>query len=692
LELRSGDGDTVEIGGARLRMLLARLALDAGRVVPTATLVDGLWGRRPPADASNALQSLVSRLRKVVPDGLLESHPVGYRLAVRPEHVDVVRFERLAAQGHAELRAGQHRQAAATLAEALRLWRGAALADVAEAPFAQPAAVRLTDARVTALADRIEADLALGRHVELAAELEELVTEHPLYERFAGLWIRALYGSGRQADALAAYEHVRRCLADQLGVDPTPQLQAVHLAVLRRDPELLPRRDPPTPLPRSTARARLTSFVGRDADVAKILALLATSRLVCLVGAGGAGKTRLATEVASALAERDSTGVWFTELAPVGAGADLAQAVLTTLGVREVQILDRGQPHQPRTATERLVEVFSAQHGVLVLDNCEHLIGAAATLADTLLSQCPQLRILATSREPLAITGEALHWVGPLELPDESASPEEARDAAAVRLFVDRASAARPGFALDTDTVAAVSQICRRLDGMPLALELAAARLRAMTVDQVATRLDDRFRLLTGGNRTALPRHRTLRAVVDWSWELLTQDEHKLARRLAVLVGGATAEAATQVCVGGDLAAEDVPYLLASLAEKSLLDMAEGTDRQPRYRMLETVRAYGMERLTDAGEVETTQAAFVRYCTDYVEWAEPVMRTSGQLGAIAMLRAEHDNIIASLRQAVDSGDGEAAVRIAVAMSWYWMFSSLESEARAWVRTVLGAAA
>jgi predicted ATPase len=511
------------------------------------------------------------------------------------------------------------------------------------------------------------------------AELDALAAEHPLRETLIARRMRALHAVGRGADALAAYERVRTDLADTLGADPSPELREAHLAVLRAEPE--PRPRPATPrLP-----ARLTSFVGRDADLTRIHDLLAGHRLVCLVGPGGAGKTRLAAEVAGAWVRAAPDPVWFVELAPVDAGADLEAVVLGALGLRDLRILDTTAT-AARGSTERLVEALSGRSGLLVLDNCEHLIGAAATLAALLLAHCPRLRVLATSREPLAIEGETLHWVGPLELPEERAGLAEAEGAAAMRMFVDRAAAARPGFTLDTAGLPAVTEIVRRMDGMPLALELAAARLRSMTPVQVAQRLDDRFRLLTGGSRAALPRHRTLRGVIEWSWELLTEPERRLARRLALFAGGADEAAVLGVCAGGDLPGAEVPYLLASLVEKSLVQTVDGAEG-PRYRMLETVRAYGAERLAEAGETESAWAAFLAYFTEYLERVEPGLRTRDQLAAIEQLNTEQDNALAALRHAVEIRDSETGARLAMCMSWFWLLIGRSAEIEPLARAV-----
>ncbi|MFL6143996.1 MAG: BTAD domain-containing putative transcriptional regulator [Labedaea sp.] len=687
LNLVAEDGSAVDLGGTRLRMLLVRLALEPGQVVPTDQLIDGLWGANPPSDANNALQSLVSRLRRSLRSGngtVVESHPAGYRLAIGREDVDVYRFERLAARGREELRAERPADAAASLRAALELWRGTPMADVADAPFANTAIARLAELHATAVEDRVEADIRLGRHEEVLGELRTRLAEQPLRERLATLLVQALYLAGRQADALAVYGSTRRALADELGVEPSAELQRVHLSVLRNDPELTPagaaeadRRGER----RGRLPARLTSFVGRQRELREVVARLTEDRLVTLVGPGGAGKTRLSTEVAAAVA--GELRGWFVELAGVGEAADVAGAVLTALGLHEIRMLesDVRRPGHPQEPVERLIEALAGQRCVIVLDNCEHLVGSAAELVDTLLAHCPGLRILATSREPLAITGEVVFPVGPLELPVPGAPARDVGATEAVRLFVDRAVAARPGFALDAGNVAAVAEICHRLDGLPLALELAAARLRSMTVEQVAARLDDRFRLLTAGSRTSMPRHRTLRAVVEWSWDLLEKPERILARRLSVFAASASVESATSVCAGEDLPGAEVLYVLASLVEKSLVEAFQGADG-PRYRMLETVKAYAAERLAEAGERDQVHAAFDRYFLDLAEYADPYLRGADQVRWLARLSGDQENIISAVRHAADIGDADTAIRLAMATGWFWALAGRQREALA----------
>ncbi|GAB3719398.1 BTAD domain-containing putative transcriptional regulator [Amycolatopsis oliviviridis] len=680
----AGDGTPVDIGGVRLRMLLARLALEPGRAVPAPALIDGLWGAEPPADAANALQSLVSRLRKVLraDDVALDSGPGGYRLDVAREDVDACRFERLAAEGRAELAAGRDAGAAAILAEALGLWRGQALSDVLDAPFAQAPATRLEDLRLEAAEDRFEAEIRLGGHDRVLADLKEAAARNPLRERLAGLWIRALCAADRQSDALAFYEEVRTALADELGVDPSAELQEIHVAALRGELG-------PPPAAADHLPVRLTSFVGRDDELKLVAELLAGARLVTLVGPGGAGKTRLATEVATRHPAHTRGRVWFVPLAGVRDPGDLPGAVFAALELWDLGLAHSGDPmRRPVEALVRVVETLGAGESVLVLDNCEHLVDAAAELANTLLRRVPTLRILATSREALAIDGETLCPLGPLAVPEGTPTVPQAAEAGAIRLFVDRAAAVRPDFVLDESTVDDVAQICRRLDGMPLALELAAARLRSMTVAQISRRLDDRFRLLTSGSRTALPRQRTLRAVVEWSWDLLDDAERVLARRLSVFGAGAEVEAVESVCAGDGLAAEDVMYVLGSLVEKSIVDAIAGDQGEPRYRMLETIRAYGAERLDEAEEREQLTKAYHRYYAELAERLEPLLRTRDQLTAISRYDAEHGNIVTALRQAIDADDVEMATHLFGSAFWYWLIKGDSNRVESFVAEVL----
>ncbi|MBT2231526.1 BTAD domain-containing putative transcriptional regulator [Nonomuraea sp. NEAU-A123] len=688
LEVSAPDGRPVEIGGPKVRALLIRLALAPGRVVSVDSLMDDLWGEELPAGVVNALQSLVSRLRHALaPIGtsLVESLPGGYRLALAADDVDAYRFERLAAEGRRALTTGRADRAADLLREALALWRAEeALTAAAHAPFAAPAAARLAELRLNAVEDQVESRLRLGRHAEIVAPLEALVFAQPLRERPRAQLMRALSGLGRQAEALAVYADARATFAAELGIEPSAELRDLQLAILRDDPGLRPA---PAPRRRATnLRAQLTSFVGRDREIEAVAALLSGNRLVTLVGPGGVGKTRLAEEVATRLRERPMDGVWIAELARAREPGDLPTILIQTLDIREKGLLQAAAP--TRDPVERLIETLADRRPLIIMDNCEHVIAAAAALANRLISACPRLQILATSREPLGITGEVLWPIQPLATPPEHVTGTDVLDYPAARLFADRAVSVRPGFAAEA-SAALIAEVCRRLDGLPLAIELAAARLRSMPLAQLAARLDDRFRLLTAGSRTALPRHQTLRAVVEWSWDLLDDAERLLARRFSVFTGGAGPEYIQQVCAGDELAAVDVLDLLAALADKSLITV-ELTDasEQGRYRMLETVRVYGAERLAEAGEAEAVEAAHVRCFLELAASAEPWLRTAEQVKWMARVAAEHDNLLSALRRAARAGDADTAVRFGAVLGWYWMIRGNYVEARAWLDEAL----
>ncbi|MCE0763182.1 winged helix-turn-helix domain-containing protein [Pseudonocardia kujensis] len=650
----AASGADVAPAGLRLRGLLARLALAPGRTVTAETLVDDLWGTgadSAPASA-NALQALVSRLRRALGPDLVVTVPGGYRLDLPPPDVDCVRAALRIAEAEHEADPGTARE---LVGQALALWRGPALADVRRLPFAGPAADRLDGRRADALERAAGLDLVLGRAAGSVEPLTTLLAEQPLRETAAAALARALHATGRQADALAVLDRTRARLADELGVDPGPELDEARLDVLRGT--VVPAAPPPRPA-RSAPPPPLTSFVGREADVDRLRELLETGRLVTLVGPGGAGKTRLAREACPEGA--------VAELAALTGPDQLAETVLAAVGTPELVIRQEEHPD-----VERLVAAVGRRDLVLVLDNCEHLIGPCADLAGTLLARCPAVRILATSREPLAVPGERLH-------------PVEALDgAAAARLFADRADAVAPGFAAAAHAPT-IAEICRRLDGQPLPIELAAARLRALSPEEILTRLDDRFRLLTTGARTVLPRHQTLRAVVDWSWDLLDEAERALARRLAVFSGGATADAADQVCGDG---LDDPFTTLAALVDKSLVVAVPQAGAPTRYRMLETIREYARERLVASGEEAATAARHAAWTVALVERAEPELRGRDQLRWLGVLRAEAGNITGALRRAVAEQDAATAYRLVAGMFWGWLIRGATEESMTWVRAV-----
>lgn len=671
LEIRTDDGVVIEVSGSRLRALFIALALESGRAVPKTQLVDWIWGEQPPSDAANALQALVSRLRRALPDGSLDVQPGGYRLAVDPAAIDAVRFEQLLDQA----RGGTDAQRSPLLRAALELWRGAPMQDVDAQDSAAVDAVvtRFEGLRLAAAEDRYEAEIRLGQGPELVAELTEEVARNPVRERLIAALMRALAAAGRGAEALTVYQRAREALADELGVDPAPELSALHVALLRG--EVGARAEDR----RTNLRAELTSFVGKFPDVAAVRELLAGHRLTTLTGPGGSGKTRLALETARTLLDDLPDGAWLVELASVGADGDIAQSALAALGFRDALL--GGTPNAE--PMERLIAAIRERETLLILDNCEHVIDAAALFAHRVLGECQRLRILATSREPLGITGEAIWQVEPLALPAEDAAPAAIESSPAVQLLRDRAGAVRQDLAADADALSTMAHVCRALDGIPLAIELAAARLRTMSLDQLAERLDDRFRLLTGGSRTAIPQHRTLRAVVDWSWELLTDAERMVLRRLAVFAGGASLEAAEQVCAGTgggkNTAVErwEVLELLTALTEKSLLRTA--ADNEPRYRMLDTIKQYASDRLAESADAESARRAHLSYFTELAAAAEPQLRRAEQLTWLATLTPEHDNIAAAMRGALAAEDAAGAIRLAAAAGWYWWLGGHKAE-------------
>ncbi|MCG8921479.1 BTAD domain-containing putative transcriptional regulator [Lentzea sp. CC55] len=611
VEAHSPDG-RIAVGGPRPRTLLAALAIRAGDIVPLDRLTDELYGTAPPSDAANALQGQVSRLRRALGDAsLIEFHPAGYLLALPASRVDAHRFTSLAAEGRQALEQGAAQAAESLLSEALRLWRGPALADVALPDHA----TRLEQERAAASSSLVAARVRLGKAG--VREVQDLVAQHPLDERLRGYLVQVLHQQGRQAEALQAFEDARALLADELGADPSPELRAVHLRVLRGQAH----REPP---------AQLTSFIGREEELRRIASL--SSRLVTLTGPGGAGKTRLALQAAG-------PGAIFVDLAPA---KDVAAATLQALGLKETAL-------EPE---DRLTLALRDRDSLLVLDNCEHLVVQAARLAGHLLGTCPSLRILATSREALGITGETLCPVPPLD-------PEQS-----VALFTDRARLVNPAFAPDRHT----ADICRALDGLPLAIELAAARTRTLTTEEISHRLNDRFRLLTKGNRAAAPRHRTLRAVVEWSWDLLSPDERDLAACLATFSGGAALDAVEEVC------RHDVEVLDA-LVDKSLVEAADG-----RYRMLETIREF-------CSEHRRVDAEHAAYFHDLARRADPELRRQDQVRWFARLSAEHANLLQAVEWTT-AHDPERALRLVSDLSWYWYVKGSRTEVQGLARALL----
>jgi predicted ATPase/DNA-binding SARP family transcriptional activator len=671
LEVHDDDGREVAISGAKLRSLLAVLALHAGRAVPTDQLVDALWGEDPPPAVRNGLQGLASKLRRALGSADAVTMRNGaYALELAPEAVDVHRYERLVTEARAAAEAGDTTTALARLSDAESLWRGEPLADFTYDDFAALTIGRLSELRLSAVEERLGLELATGRHLAVIPELEVLVRSHPLRERPRALLMLALYRAGRQADALQAFQDGRRHLADELGLDPGPELRQLESAILAQDPSLdapdVPVAAPaplPPPPPRMTIPEPLTALVGRDGELEELRRCLADHRLLTLVGPGGVGKTRLALELGRDAAPSLADGGVLVELAAVGDPAGVPAAITAALGL---------------TNPNRLAELIGERELLVVLDNCEHVITMAATIAEELLTHCPNLRLLATSREGLRVPGEVIWPVPPL------------RAAEATELFESRVRAAGTRVELTVENREVIAQICARLDGLPLAIELAAARTRAFPVQQLASRLDDRFRLLTGGSRTALPRQQTLRAVVDWSYELLFDDEQRVFERLSVFPGGCDLATAELVCAGDDLPAEDIADLVQALVDKSLvIAVADGDDL--RFTQLQTLVQYGKEKLAERGEAgpvrDAMAAHFARLCAKSAE----AYIGDEQRSWLRTIDAERDNLRAALEWAIATDDADTALTIAGGASWPHWLAGTAVEGKRWLDDAFAAA-
>jgi predicted ATPase/DNA-binding SARP family transcriptional activator len=635
------DGRPLDTGHARQRTVLAALLVDVGRPVPAEQLIDRVWADRPPYRARNALSAYVSRLRGLLAgvDGVrITRGPGGYLLAADPLTVDLHLFRRLVSRARAAERPAD---AAALFGQALDLWRGDPFLSI-DVPWFADLRTALQAERLAATLDRNDAALGAGRHAELLGEIATAAGAHPLDERLAGQLMLAQYRGGRQADALATYQRIRRGLVDELGSEPGPELRRVHQQILGTDAG-----GPPAPREAERSRGNLerrpTRFFGRDEDVRQVAAAMRDGPLITLTGVGGVGKTRLAVETARHAGARFPHGVWLCELAPLSDGAAVGHALAAALGVQQQQGLGIEQT---------ITDYLDGRALLLVVDNCEHVLDAAARVVDRIVRHCSSVVVLATSREPLGVEGERILPVHPLP------------DADAVALFADRAMAHRPEFRLDRDAEDAVVEICRRLDGLPLAIELAAARIRAMSATELAHRLDSSR--LAHATRGAAPRHQSLVAAIDWSYRLLSEPERALFARLSLFAGGFDLDAAHGVCADPGSTEEDTLDLLVGLVEKSMVIARGGTGRS-RYLVLETLRAYGRDRLDEAGLADRFGRRHAAWFTALAEQGARAVHGPDERDWVERVLPDFDNLRAAFERAAADRDAELALRLVTSL-------------------------
>jgi predicted ATPase/DNA-binding SARP family transcriptional activator len=686
----SVDGRSIPLPRGYARSILGMLLLHPNRVLSPDDLIDALWRDNPPRTAPNVLQAHVVSLRRALRAGgerlvtRLETQPSGYRLRVEPQELDSELFEAAVADAQ-RLAPADPGRTVAELRLALSGWRGTVDAGGKDSSAAAGAITRLEELRLGACETLAELNLQLGRARDAVADLEPLAREHPFRERFHALLMIALYRTGRQADALAAYRSVRDTLVDELGVEPGPELRALELAVLRQEPGLMgSSAGPPAAIEAGPAAASSssvgaaaihhmpsieTSFIGRGAELTSVAELLGAERLVTITGVGGAGKTRFGLQAAALVGEGFPGGIWFVDLIPVPDAERLGLAVAAGLGIAE---------QVGRGILETLIEGLGDTRRLLILDNCEHVVEPCARFAEALLERSPGLSILATSREPLRLSSEVLWRLAPLDLPagPNIAAGGDPVPSDAVRLLLDRAARVRPGRAWSDVDLEAMAQICHRLDGLPLAIEMAAARLRVLEPQDVLDRLDDRFRLLTDGGRTAIPRHRTLRATLDWSYELLDEGDQAVLRRMSAFATAIPPAAVEAVCGGPEM---DAVEAVVRLADRSLAITLVSPDGRSRFGLLDTVREYGRVQLRATGEEQAIAQRHLAFWTAFATAAFEQRHDDRDHQADALERE-----VGELRLALDrahSLDGGAEVALAGRLGWFWTHHSHLTEGR-----------
>lgn len=672
----SRDGEVVALGGARQRALLAILLLQANSAFSVDRLAELLWGDEPPATAAHIIEVYVSQLRRALepagaPYRRLLRGPNGYTLRVEANSVDAVRFQALVESARELPQAERLGQ----LKQALGIWRGPALVDFSGEPFAIGEVTRLNELRLQAVEERIEIELELGGHAGLIGELASLTQEYPLRERLCSQLMLALYRSGRQAEASDVYQRTRQRLVEEAGMEPGPEMQALLKRILLHDRTLSP--DGARPV-RTNLPAHLTSFIGRERELVEVAEALAENRLVTLVGVGGCGKTRLAMNVGERLLDRMPDGAWFVDFAPVIDPALVPQAIAASLGIRE----------QPRRALlDSVIDHLRAKVTLLLLDNCEHLIEPVAAATGALLTGCRDVRVLATSRERLRLSGELVYQVPPLAVPPSGfRTASELSAFESCELFIQRARQSRPSFSVSAANTQDIAELCSRLDGIPLAIELAAAQLGALTPHELVTNMGDRFAILASGDRTRQPKQRTLWATLEWSHQLLNESERKVFRRLSVFSGGFDLETAKDIAADQAIKPHGVIALVAGLTDKSLVVAEIEASGRTRYRLLETVREFSTALLDASEEADAVRD---RHAAHYLAFARnrAPLHVSKVAQWLPEYTREEDNLRAALVQ-LRSRHPEEGLRLATLLTEFWVAAGRLKEGRSWFETML----
>jgi predicted ATPase/DNA-binding SARP family transcriptional activator len=663
-------GCQVDVSGSKRHALLALLALHRGRVLGVDELIDALWDADLPASPRNALQHHVARLRPVLGQETIVASDDGYALV--DAAVDALDFEELLGEARLALREGDAAAGAEAVALALGLWRGPALQGLTDTTWFRGEARRLEALRVDALEEQFEAALALGEHREIVSALRAAVEENPFRERLWGQLMLALYRSGRQADALGTFQEARGVLAQELGLEPGPDLQRLQVAILGHDPTVAPvhgaqRRHGNLP-------ARATSFVDREEELAQVVELLREHRLVTLTGPPGVGKSRLALEVARSLEPEPAGGTWLVDLTRAARTADVVRLTANAVAARG------------RDPLARVIARLRDAEAILLFDACEHVLEEAARVVSAVLDACRNVRVLATSREVLHLAAEARLHVEPLRLPVSGST--DGAGSPAVQLFAARAQAARPGFELDSEAVRLAAEITRRVDGLPLAIALAAARVNVLGLGELLSIVERRLPLLD--ERSAEPSRAALRGLVEWSYELLHSDEKTLLHHLAVHRGGASRPSLLAMAAKHDLDEATVTYLLGALVDKSIVSVSF-PEREARYDLLDTVRDYALERLAEGGGLAAVREAHAQHFATLADAARTELRGLDWQAWMRRLELEHDNLWVALTYAREAPDPPVTARLGAGLGWYFGTAERVSEGRAFIEAALASA-